>query len=210
LIGLFGGTFDPIHLGHLHAADTALNVLDLDCLRLVLSARPSHRQAPIASAEHRWTMLQLAVADRARLIADDTELRRSEPSYTVVTLEDLRSRIGERESLAWLIGWDAYQDLPTWFRWREMLELTHLVVVRRPGQGRPLEGTIEAFSRAHYAPALEALHAEPAGCVHFMTSPMLDISASEIRNALAAGRDVADLLPPAVWAYIRQRELYRS
>ena len=210
MIGLFGGTFDPIHLGHLHAADTALDVLGLDNLRLVLSARPSHRRAPIASAEDRWSMLQLAVADASQLIADDTELKRAQPSYTVVTLEQLRSRIGERESLAWLIGWDAYRDLPTWYRWRELLALTHLVVVRRPGQGEPLVGDIDAFTKAHQTADLEVLRGEPAGHVYFMTSSMLEISASDIRVTLAAGGDVGDLLPPAVWAYIRQRQLYRS
>lgn len=210
MIGLFGGTFDPIHLGHLHAAETAVDELGLDCFRLVLSARPSHRRAPVASAADRWAMLELAVADRPRLVADDSELNRKDPSYTVVTLENLRGQVGDHAALAWLIGWDAYRDLPTWFRWQDLLALAHLVVVRRPGQDEPLAGEIGEYTKQHQVMELDALHARPAGHVYFMAAPMQEISASDIRHTLAAGGDARDLLPPAVWAYIRQRHLYRS
>ena len=133
LIGFLGGTFDPIHNGHLHAGRTAAALLNLERVHLVLAARPAHRAQPSTTIAQRWAMLELAVAGDTVLVADDREVRRDASSYTVETLEELRAERGVHAPLVWLLGWDAYRSLPTWRRWQELLELAHLAVLRRPG-----------------------------------------------------------------------------
>ena len=208
MIALFGGTFDPVHLGHLHAAISVCEALDLDWISLLLSARPGHREIPGASVDDRFHMLQLACQKDTRLVPDDREVRRARrlarPSYTVETLEEIR---GEKPGAAilWVIGSDAFEGLPGWYRWRELLDLTHLVVLGRPGDARerPAALSVEVARRQTVGrPVGEA------GQIVFLNLPMLPISATEIRRTLAAGRSAADLLPVAVSTYIKDRHLY--
>jgi nicotinate-nucleotide adenylyltransferase len=204
LIALFGGTFDPVHRGHLHGAATVCDVLGLDAIAMVLSARPGHRGSPGASAEHRWEMLCLACADEDRLVPDDRELHRDRPSYTVETLVEVRGEIGD-EPLVWVLGSDAYADLTSWHRWREVLDLTNLVVLERPGgpaRWAPPLDEISALQRVD-----EKLDA-PWGQILFLKAPMQDMSASEIRAAIASGRPVGHLLPERVATYINEHGLY--
>lgn len=208
MIALLGGTFDPVHLGHLHAARRAAEHLEVDCVSLVLSARPSHRDSPATSVADRWEMLRCAVASEPLLEADDSELRRVGPSYTVETLQAMRRRVGSVESITWILGWDAYRLLPTWHRWREVLNLTHLLIVRRPGQNAPLDEEMMAFDAAHATDELAHLHRDAAGFVMHLADPMLSMSSTAIRTALARGEDVRHLLPAAVWSYIKERHLY--
>ncbi len=208
MIALLGGTFDPVHLGHLHAARRAAEHLEIDCVHLVLSARPSHRGPPGASVEHRWEMLRRAVASDPLLEADDSELRRVGPSYTVDTLQALRDRLGSTESIAWILGWDAYRLLPTWHRWTDVLQLSHLFVVRRPGQSMALDVQMTRFDASHTTTDLAALRAAPSGFVMHLTDPMLPMSSTAIRSLLARGEDAGHLLPAAVWSYIKERHLY--
>jgi nicotinate-nucleotide adenylyltransferase len=207
LIGFFGGTFDPIHYGHLHAARTAASALRLEWVALILAARPGHRVAR-ATIEQRWQMLQLALAGDTVLRADDREIRRSAASYTVDTLKELRAERGHDQSFVWLLGWDAYRELPSWNRWEELLSLSHLGVLRRPGVGGDLSATMTQFTRAHAAADAMQLHTRPAGLVTFVTAPMLRISATVVRDKLGRGEDVADLLPSGVRTYINQHHLY--
>jgi nicotinate-nucleotide adenylyltransferase len=204
LICLFGGTFDPIHLGHLHAADVVCRVLGLDEIRLVLSARPSHRGATGASLEHRWAMLQLACAGDARFVADDRELRRARPSYTVETLEAVRAEAPEA-SLSWVIGSDAYALLPTWHRWQDVLKLANLVVLSRPGPFPALDAVMRRLTEQHRVSSLSGCH---SGGILLVDNAMKEIAAADVRAAVAGGRDVSHLLPPPVATYIRTRHLY--
>ena len=146
MIALYGGTFDPVHNGHLHAAKMVCDLLDLAELRLVLSARPSHRSDTGASISERFAMLRLACADDDRLIADDQEIHRDGPSYTVDTLEAFRASY-PAEPLCWVIGWDAYRLLTSWHRWRRVAELANLVVVQRPGHEAALTEEMEQFKQ---------------------------------------------------------------
>ena len=208
MICLFGGTFDPIHLGHLHAAAAVCDALALDEVRMLLSARPGHRGATGATARQRWEMLVLACADDRRLAPDDTELRRAErrgrPSYTVETLEDLRAGAPD-ERLVWVIGSDAYRDLETWHRWREVFALADLLVLRRPGAELRLAGALETETRQRRVERFTA----PAGQVRVLEAPMLEVSASAVRESLAGvGTAAADLLPRAVYTYIYEHHLY--
>ena len=216
MICLFGGTFDPVHLGHLHAARVVCDALALSEVRLLLSARPGHRAEPQATVEQRWQMLRLACADDGRLSPDDTEIRRAarqgRPSYTVETLEELREQ-QPRAVLAWVIGSDAYRELMTWHRWREVLGLTNLVVLHRPGTPLQLADELDALTRER---RLAQPPQQPSGGVLVLEATMRDVSSTTIRQALAAaGRQssghcaaVADLLPPAVYTYIIEHHLY--
>lgn len=208
MIALFGGTFDPVHLGHLHAAHRVADRLGVKPVRLVLSARPSHRDVPGASLEDRWRMLELAVQGDRALVADDMELARTGPSYTVETLEVLRAREGDTVPIVWVLGWDAYRLLPSWHRFRDVLELAHLVVVRRPGQDRALDETMTELTQACAVQAVGELDRWPAGCVLRITESMLPISSTLVRTRIAAGEAADDLLPPAVWTYIKSHNLY--
>jgi nicotinate-nucleotide adenylyltransferase len=212
LICLFGGTFDPVHYGHLHGATAVCDALELSEIRMVLSARPGHREVPAAPAADRWQMLCLACDEDPRLVADDRELNRDAPSYTVDTLAELRAEVGDAQ-LAWVLGSDAFADLPSWHRWTEVLGLTNLVILQRPEQIRESTGApegalstvLQSVSREHGVD-----HRPDAACgqILFLPDEMPAVSASEVRAALAAGRPVTHLLPDRVATYISRHGLY--
>ncbi len=204
MICLFGGTYDPIHNGHLHAAETVLAALGIDEIRLVLSARPSHKDSPGASLTQRWDMLQLACADRPALIPDDREMHRSRPSYTVETLEAVRSE-APAEDVAWVIGSDAYALLETWYRWQDVLTLANLIVLRRPGEFPAMSEQMTAYTKAHQVDSLVDCH---KGGIFVLEDAMQEVSAQDVRAGVAAGRDVSHLIPPPVALYIRDNHLY--
>ncbi len=204
MICLFGGTFDPVHLGHLHAAQTVCDQLGLEEIRLVLSANPSHKGGTGASVADRWQMLCLACADDPRLVADESEMRRRKPSYTVDTLLKLRSA-NPGKVLAWVIGSDAYALLPSWYRWREVLELANLVVLKRPGYSLRLDATMASLTDSH---RVENLSGCLNGGVLVVESAMREVAAEDIRSLLATGQVADHLLPIAVGTYIREHNLY--
>ena len=131
-VGLLGGTFDPVHFGHLRSAVEVCEQLQLDELRLIPSARPPHRGMPGATAAQRLRMVELALGQGGGLQVDDRELQRERPSYTVETLESLRQELGSDVALFMVLGWDAFCGLPSWHRWESLLELANLVVLQRP------------------------------------------------------------------------------
>lgn len=193
-----------MHRGHVHAAETVVATLGIPELRLVLSARPSHKEGTGASLVARWDMLQLACIDHPRLVADDREIRRPRPSFTVETLEAVRAdRPGE--ALVWVIGSDAYALLPSWHRWREVLELANLVVLSRPGGFPELSEDMQAYTDAH---RVKSLAGRRAGGILLLDALMQEISSADIRAAIAGGREVDHLLPEAVALYIRNNRLY--
>ena len=211
-IALLGGTFDPVHFGHLRLADEVRRALGLPELRLVPAGDPPHRDGPRASAAHRLAMLRIGVAGFPGLVADDRELRRGGKSYTVLTLEELRHAFPARP--LWLVlGADAFRGLPAWHRWREIFTLAHVVVVARPGVA--LDAVLpaplaEEWLRRH-TPAPALLFDTPAGRIFVQPVTPHAIAATAIRNSLAGNRDMdnlAQLLPPGVLAYIEQHHLY--
>jgi nicotinate-nucleotide adenylyltransferase len=208
LIALLGGTFDPVHNGHLYAANSAAVALDVAFVDLVLAARPRHRAPPVANIGHRWAMLRLAVADQPRLRADDREIRRGDATYTIDTLADVRAEVRSDEPIVWVLGWDAYRQLPTWHRWRDLSTYAHLAVLRRPGVDASLDATMREFTDARGVDDRAALARAPAGRVFFVDAPMQTVSSTEIRAKLARGDDVRQLLPSAVWTYITSHRPY--
>ncbi len=213
-IALLGGTFDPVHFGHLRLADGVRRALGLNALRLVPAADPPHRAGPRASAAHRLAMLTIAVAGFPGLVVDDREMRRAGKSFTVLTLEELRGEFPSRP--LWLVlGADAFHGLPVWHRWREIFTLAHIVVVARPGVNllaalpAPLA---EEWERRH-TPVPTPLIATPAGRILVQAVTPHPIAATAIRAILAGARDtdsLAQLLPSGVLAYIEQHHLYLS
>ncbi len=202
-LGLLGGTFDPIHYGHLRPAQEVLDALSLGELRLIPSGRPPHRAAPVASADQRLRMAQLAVTEFPRFTVDDREIRRSGPSYTVLTLESLRAEMGDRP-LCLVLGLDAFLGLESWHRWREIPDLAHLVVLTRPGW---VLGKLPAWAGGRLGPPGD-MALSPAGRLFFLAVKPQNISATGIRSALARGQSVEGLLPQAVQGFICQNHLY--
>lgn len=213
-IAVFGGTFDPIHYGHLRTAQELLQRLPFAELRFVPARRPPHRGAPAVGAEERAAMVALAIAGQQRLRCDRRELERRGPSYTVDTLESLRGELGPDTPLVLVLGCDALLGLRSWYRWERLLHLAHWLVVARPGWSLPAlhpprDG--EAFParllREHRAEAAE-LTRRPAGGVLTCELTPRDISSTKIRALLQSSASVEGLLPAAVLAYIQSRGLY--
>lgn len=198
LRAILGGTFDPVHVGHLHGARAVRRELGLDSVTLVLSARPPHRSA-VASAEDRWRMLQLAAAEDAGIEASDLELQRRGPSYSIDTIEAFRAR---GETVVWILGSDGLDAFRTWHEYEAFAAACHLAVLPRP----PAAVTVLPGFRATGDAA--ALARQAAGLLFLARTPMLDISATRVRTSIAASEDASGLLTPAVWNYIRQRGFY--
>lgn len=208
-VGILGGTFDPIHIGHLRAAVEVAELLELDELRLIPSARPPHRDSPQVSAEQRLRMVELAVAELPPLRVDDRELRRSTPSWTIDTLEELRAELGSTVQLYLLLGWDAFCGLPGWQRWRELLEHCHILVLQRPDADlEPPEALRDLLAaRGQHEPTdLEG----PGGQIAFIRQTPLAVSATDIRRRLASGRSVRFLVPDAVFQHLHAHGLYHA
>ncbi|AHE99197.1 nicotinate-nucleotide adenylyltransferase [Thioalkalivibrio paradoxus] len=208
MIGVLGGTFDPIHFGHLRPALEVHEQLALQELRFIPCHVPPHRAAPATPARHRLAMVEHAVAGVPGFRVDRRELDRPGPSYTVETLHDLRTEIGSEAPLVLIMGMDAFAGLHTWHRWRELPALAHLVVAHRPGATTPPDAAFRGIARVAADP--EPLRTRPAGWIHFQPVTQLDISATAIRNALQAGRSPRYLLPDDVHAYIDEHGLYRA
>jgi nicotinate-nucleotide adenylyltransferase len=207
-LGVFGGTFDPIHYGHLRPAQVVRERLALESLLIVPAPHPPHRRQPVAAANHRLRMVQLACEEFPGFKVDDREYRRGGPSFTVLTLESLRSELGARP-ICLLLGMDAYEDLETWHEWTRLPQLAHLVVMTRPGWEFPGEAQLPVWARGRVVHEARALAQVSAGCIFFQPVPPEDISATAIRGAIARGESVRGQLPDAVWEYICTNRLYQ-
>lgn len=206
-VGVFGGTFNPIHFGHLRSAQELLEALPLAQLRFMPASEPPHRASPQVSAEDRAAMVERAIAGESRFVCDRRELDREGPSYTVASLEELRQELGDERGICLIMGCDALLGLPGWHRWEELLSLAHLVIMARPGWIFPDQGILGSLMRDH-AGAAEDLVREPAGSLVTQTLRPQDISATNIRALLQSGLSARYLLPESVLAYIAERGLY--
>ena len=207
-IGIFGGTFDPVHYGHLRAALEAREKLGVAELRLLPAGQPPHREAPGAGAQHRLAMLERAAEGVPGFSVDDREVRRDGHSYMSDTLQEIRREAGAAPLLL-LIGQDAVNDLDRWHEWRRLFELAHLVVMRRPNAHGSYHGELKLQMERRRASRVEELLEAPAGRVFALAVTQLEISATAIRALIANGRSPGFLLPPAVVDYIERHHLYR-
>ena len=212
-IGVFGGTFDPVHFGHLRPAREVMERLALERIHLIPCNIPPHRGEPHATPEQRCEMLRLAVEGEAGFVLDRRELERPGPSYMVDTLRSLREEYGALRPICLILGGDAFLGLPSWYHWRELVELAHIVVMHRPGwvvDGASVDEALQGLLRQHQLEAAEQLHDSPSGGVLLQAVGPLDISATAIRKQVAEGGSVDNFLPRPVWDYIRRHNLYRS
>ncbi|MDO9054544.1 MAG: nicotinate-nucleotide adenylyltransferase, partial [Gallionella sp.] len=200
-VGILGGTFDPIHYGHLRLAEEMRELAGLQQIRFIPTGNPPHRDAPQVSALHRSAMVKLAIADHPDFVLDEREVRRAAKSFTVDTLRELRTELGETQPLCLLMGGDAFLQLHTWHQWEKLLDLAHIVVGYRPGF--TLEERIHSAMpelRKHYQQRLcnvDFLSQHPAGGIAELAIPKLEISATLIRNRVAENRTIRYLLPSA-------------
>lgn len=213
-IGILGGTFDPLHFGHLRLAQELGEGLALSEVRIIPAGLPPHRAQPFASPQQRLEMVRLGIDGNPLFTLDEREIFKPTPSYSVETLLDLRRELGALQPLCLFMGADAFLGLTTWHRWRELFDLAHIVVAQRPG----VSGITRAAATlpADFLDALnrrltnepEALRDAPSGAILVHPVTALDISATQIRSELSAGRSPRYLLPDAVLDYIQTNGLY--
>ena len=198
MIGIVGGTFDPVHCGHLRPVHLLSQEMGFSKVHYVLSARPPHRDPPIASIAHRFEMLALALDAYPDFFADNQEIRRPGPSFTLWTVRQLRQVYGN-ESLCLIMGLDAYHGIHLWYRWQDIVALVNIVVLSRPGWDPDPYGLVDH---------VEDLYIKSAGAVVFAQSLELPITATEVRRKLNKGDDVSNEVPADVLEYIRKKNIY--
>ena len=206
-IGVFGGTFDPIHYGHLRTAFEMLQALRFDEVRFVPCGDPPHRDETVAKGPQRLEMVQVAVEGQSGFVVDDRELQRDGPSYTIDTLLSLREEFPQR-SLGLILGMDAFLGLHRWHRWREFLDVAHIIVAHRPGWRAPDIGALGEMLTECGTHRSKDLHEQIAGRIHIHAVTQLEISSTEIRELVAAGRDPRFLMPDAVRNVIAALKCY--
>jgi nicotinate-nucleotide adenylyltransferase len=206
-IGIFGGTFDPIHYGHLRTGFELWQELGLAELRWLPTGNPGHREPPIADPALRLAMVRAAVADQPGFVVDDREVRRVGVSYTVDTLNELRGEFPGR-SICLIVGMDAFLGLPGWHRWREIMSLAHVVVAHRPGWKAPASGPLGELMVDHGTGSVRDLHAATAGRIYVHGVTQLEISSTDLRQIITTGRDPRFLVPDAVREIIRDTGCY--
>lgn len=205
---IYGGTFDPVHHGHLRLAIELRDRLGVDEVALVPCHIPPHRGETGATSEQRLHLLELAIAGERGLTVDDRELRRAGASYTADTLRQLRAELGEHEPLVMVVGTDAFAGFDRWREWETIPQLAHVVVVRRPGPQLNPQSAAATLLRERAAEAPQDLLAAPCGRFLVLDPPLLDISATGIRARIADGRSPRYLLPDPVWREICRLGLY--
>ncbi len=206
-IGIFGGTFDPIHYGHLRTAFELIQAIDLEQVRFVPCADPPHRGETFAGPRERFEMVRVAIEGQDGFVADDRELRRDGPSYTIDTLLSLRAELPDHP-LALIVGMDAFLGLTKWHRWDEFLDVAHLLVAHRPGWRAPDFGQLGELLSDRGTLRVEDLHQSTHGRIHVHAVTQLEISSTEIREFVEAGRDPRFLMPDPVRDVIADSQCY--
>ena len=219
-LGILGGTFDPIHLGHLRLGQEALQQLGLSQIRFIPAGRPPLRDSPCASAQQRLAMVKLAIAGNPEFVVDDSEALAATQSYTVDTLTRLRTELGPQRAMVLLLGGDAFARLESWQRWTEIFSLAHVAVATRPDSANSTIDTKIGDRQVEYTPALARefqqrlgtvvdIAKSPSGRIFPFTIPALEISATAIRQQIKSGRLPRYLVAEAVVRYIELNHLYR-
>ena len=210
LIGLLGGTFNPIHNGHLRLAQELADALNFSEVRFIPSANPPHKTVPKVSAQHRAAMVQLAISDNPLFNLDIRELDRLGASYTIDTLISLQEELGGSVALCLIMGSDAFANLNTWHRWQALLDYCHIILVQRPTSATQpqLADELSVLLHDHYTENVSDLADENAGYIHMQKITALDITATNIRAQLEAGLSPRYLMPDNVLDYMKRNKLY--
>ncbi|HFZ8993734.1 TPA: nicotinate-nucleotide adenylyltransferase [Citrobacter freundii] len=211
LQALFGGTFDPVHYGHLKPVETLANQIGLSRVIIMPNNVPPHRPQPDATSAQRKYMLELAIADKPLFTLDERELKRPAASYTAQTLQEWREEQGPDAPLGFIIGQDSLLTFPTWHKYETILDNAHLIVCRRPGYPLQMaQPQHQQWLERHLTHSADDLHELPAGKIYLAETPWFNISATIIRTRLENGESCEDMLPQAVLEYINQQGLYGS
>ncbi|MFT6897520.1 MAG: nicotinate-nucleotide adenylyltransferase [Paraglaciecola sp.] len=206
--GLFGGTFDPIHNGHLKPLLEAAKQTSIKHIAVIPCHIPVHKKGPMSSSEHRLAMVELAIAPYPELTADPREIKRNQPSYSIDTLRELRVEY-PRAPLCFFIGMDSLISLTTWHEWQALSDYCHLVVCGRPGYAAQLPPELLSTLHKRQITDPQILHQQLAGCIYVAQTTLLDISSTDLRQRLAKGQSTLSMLPAKVLAYIQQHKLYQ-
>ena len=214
-IGILGGTFDPIHLGHLRLAEDLAETLDIKEVRVLPTGTPPHRNPTHARAADRLEMTRLAIADNPRFVLDEHEIHKTKRCYMVDTLGELRDEVGPKRPLVLFVGGDAFMGLDGWRHWQQLFDLAHIAVAHRPGfqpetwldRIAPPLLTQLLMRRANKPGEIAGA---PAGRIWLQAVTQLDISSSNIRLRIQAGQSIRYLVPDAVQDYIQRNDLYLS
>jgi nicotinate-nucleotide adenylyltransferase len=216
-IGLLGGTFDPVHIGHLSVAEHVRQTLNLDAVWFIPAALPPHKAVhadgrDITSFGHRLAMLEIATAGNSSYVVSDIEAKRPAPSYSIDTVRIMLAQVGREAALYFVIGADAFLEIDTWKRYKELPVLVDFVVISRPGYPPDKVGNVirRKFPGYTYHPA-EGTWSSPdgRGSFHIQQMKPVPISSTEIRHRISNGREITGLVPPAVEDYIKKHHLYR-
>jgi nicotinate-nucleotide adenylyltransferase len=205
---VFGGTFDPVHRGHIESVCAVSRMLGDADIYMVPCQIPAHRPTPVASPEDRLKMLQLAVARQDRIFVDDCELRRGGTSYTFDTLSGFREKLGESGSLLFLMGRDSWVTLPGWHRWEELTDLAHLLVLQRPGADQGSPEVLRKWRKSRQVQDAKEMMNSSSGKVCFLSLDQVNVSASGLRDRIAEGSSIEGDVNPLVMSYIKQHNLY--
>ena len=208
-IGILGGTFNPIHFGHLRLGQELADGLSLDEVRFIPAASPPHKDTPTISAEHRSAMVRLAIAGNPAFIIDERELHRPGASYTIDTLLSLREELGRHISMILFMGSDTFTLFNTWHRWEEIIQHCHIAMVQRPQASKAmLPAILEDFLHDHYTENGDDLHGSPAGFITMRQITALGISSTAIRSTFHHSDSARYLMPDSVIDYIKMHQLY--
>lgn len=208
-IGILGGTFDPVHSGHIKLAQYVLKQLAFNEIRFIPCYQPVHRKPPIATPQQRLAMLQLALDAEKQLSIDDREIKRKGPSYMIDTLITLRNDFPET-ALCLILGFDAFTQLASWKKWQDLLKYAHLIVLNRPESNELSDTLIEQLLAKHETKNPAALRKNLAGKIYQLNMPPIPISATQIRNSLKQQQPIQTELPFKVLQYIKQHNLYQK
>jgi len=208
-MGILGGTFDPVHNGHLRMALEVQQQLNLSEVRLIPLNIPPHRSQPVATNKHRLNMLTKAVTGIDGLIIDDREINRDETSWTIDTVKTLRDEFPD-QSLCLLMGEDAFVTLDNWRSWQELTDYVHIIVASRTARDSAnYPGAVKSFFKQREVTFTDPLEEQLCGCIFCAQIPMLDISSTQIRELIKNGKNADFLLPQPVLEYINDNKLYR-
>lgn len=207
-VGIFGGTFDPVHYGHLRVALELKQALVLDEMRMLPNATPPHRDRPSASVEQRLDMLRLALSGQHDLQIDEREINRKGPSYMVDTLSSFRQELGADCSICLVVGSDSFQSLGSWHRWQELFDLAHIVIACRPGWQQDKSSEVGQLVRQRFIDDPVKLKTSPGGYILPQLVTQLAISATSIRQSILDGRSPRYLLPDSVLDFIEKHRIY--
>lgn len=217
LVGIFGGTFDPIHCGHLQIAEQVRDAAGLSTVYFIPAGEPRLRNPPVASARDRVAMVSAAISDNPGFALDECEVRRQSVSYTIDTLRELKQRLGEHATLCFIIGTDAFQKLPGWHEWQALFGLCHFIIADRPGYrlaapdtGALSDRVLEEACAGRRISVAKDLEKTSSGLIFVAPTTLTDISSTTIRARIGAGKSIRYLVPDAILDYIDNHHLYAN